>query len=479
MKSSSAIRAGLDFPIIDIDGHTIEFEPAVSDYLKETGGRKLLVQFEAWRRTCLRWYELSLEERRRQRPTRISWWSLPTKNTLDRATATLPRLRYERMDELGLDFTILYPSLGLLLPHIENEELRRAACRAFNRLNADLHSDYRYRMTHAAIIPTHTPQEAIAELEYSSDCLGMKVAMCASYIRRTVQANSKISGTHYWLDTYGIDSLYDYDPVWSKCAELKMVPTFHSTGMGWGSRTSISSFMYNHIGSFAAAAEPVCKSLFLGGVTRRFPKLRFVFLEGGVGWACSLYSDLAGHWHKRNRKVLENYDPKNLDVEQLLDLCRRYGSGPIKGAAERQITGVSILGGLFEAPDMLDEWQQCRIKRAEDIRNLFASKFFFGCEGDDPLNAWATNIKVNPFDTKLKVLFGSDMGHWDVPDMTKVVADAYGMVKKGILTEPAFRDFVFANPVSCYAGLNPAFFKGTAVEKEAAEELTRARPEGQ
>jgi hypothetical protein len=38
-------------------------------------------------------------------------------------------------------------------------------------------------------------------------------------------------------------------------------------------------------------------------VTRRFPTLKMEFLEGGVGWACGLYSDLIGHWKKRNLEV--------------------------------------------------------------------------------------------------------------------------------------------------------------------------------
>ena len=62
--------------------------------------------------------------------------------------------------------------------------------------------------------------------------------------------------------------------------------------------------MYNHIGHFAAAGETFCKALFLGSVTRRFPDLKFAFLECGVGWACTLYSDLLGHWEKRNVRAL-------------------------------------------------------------------------------------------------------------------------------------------------------------------------------
>jgi hypothetical protein len=49
--------------------------------------------------------------------------------------------------------------------------------------------------------------------------------------------------------------------------------------MGWGSRVSVNNYMYNHIGHFAAASEALCKGLFFGGVTKRFPGIKFMFLE--------------------------------------------------------------------------------------------------------------------------------------------------------------------------------------------------------
>jgi predicted TIM-barrel fold metal-dependent hydrolase len=82
---------------------------------------------------------------------------------------------------------------------------------------------------------------------------------------------------------FAIDSDYDYDPVWAKCVELGVAPSFNSPGTGIGFRGSISNFMYNHIGHFASTSEAVCKALFFGGVTRRFPTLKFAFQEGGVG----------------------------------------------------------------------------------------------------------------------------------------------------------------------------------------------------
>ena len=116
-----------------------------------------------------------------------------------------------------------------------------------------------------------------------------------------------------FYDQFGLDSDYDYDPVWQKCRELGVAPTFHTGGRGFGLRNNPSNFTFNHIGHFAAAGHAVAKGLFLGGVTRRFPDLRFGFLEGGVGWGCQLFADLIEHWERRGAKGLAYMDPNKLD----------------------------------------------------------------------------------------------------------------------------------------------------------------------
>src|SRR5262245_55569100 len=68
----------------------------------------------------------------------------------------------------------------------------------------------------------------------------------------------------------------------------------------------------------------MANAVYLGGVTRLFPELNFAFLEGGVGWACSLYADLVGHWEKRHRDALENTNPARLDQAALLALAQTY-----------------------------------------------------------------------------------------------------------------------------------------------------------
>ena len=100
-------------------------------------------------------------------------------------------------------------------------------------------------------------------------------------------------------------------------------------------------------------------------------------------------------------------------------------------------------------------------------------RFYFGCEADDPVNAWAFNAKGNPMGARLNAIFSSDIGHFDVPDMTEVVPEAYELVEHGLMTDGDFRDFMFANAVRFWGEVNPDFFKGTSVEKQAAEVLAQ------
>jgi predicted TIM-barrel fold metal-dependent hydrolase len=475
-SKSLEIRERLSHPILDGDGHWIEFEPAVLDYLKDVAGADMVARYRTWQRnrSIGAWYRLSPDERRDRRPLRPIWWPFPTKNTLDRATAALPKLLYKRLDETGIDFTVIYPSLGLFAPRIDEEDLRGAVCRAFNKFSADAFRDYSDRITPAAIIPMHTPQEAIEELDYAVNTLGLKTLFMAAYVMRPIPYVERNFGAEagrfaYWLDFFGLDSRYDYDPVWAKCVELRVVPGFHSQGF-WGGRASPTNFVNNHIGHFAAAGEAICKALFLGGVTRRFPSLKFAFLECGVGWAVSLYSDLIGHWEKRNIKAMENYNPTNLNEELFIGLCRQYGGRIFEGRLKDALMRHARLS-TQEDPAMLDEFARCGINNKREIKDLFVPHFYFGCEADDPITAWAFDTKKNPYGAQLNAIFSSDIGHWDVVDMRDVTAEAYELVEHGLLNEDEFRDFTFANEAGMRCSMNPNFYKGTIVEGAVAKLL--------
>ena len=479
-KSAAEIRSRLNHPIIDADGHWIEFGPVFTEQMRKVGGDKAVEGFTSIGRAVRESLSMSVAERQRRRLAQEAFWGRPEKNTRDRATGMFPRLLYQRLDELGLDFAIIYPTAGLRLPRIEDAERRRAACRAFNIVTAEYFRDFGDRLRPAAVIPMHTPDEAISELEHATGQLGFKVAMFGSLMPRPVPANgeamSDASRHAVWYDALGLDSAHDYDPVWAKCQALGIAPTFHSGARRQGLRLSPTNFTYNHIGHFAAAGHAVAKALFLGGVTRRFPGLRFGFLEGGVGWASMLYADLLGHWDKRSRKGLEHTDPANLDRTLLMQLAEEQGYGDIlRVLRERDgwpdAESAKLTGGLAD----LDDFAACKITRKEDVRDLFVTPFYFGCEADDPINAWAFNRGANPLGARLNAIFGSDIGHFDVQDMAGVLPEAYELVEHELITADDFRDFTFANAVRLWGTQNPKFFEGTRVAKAAAAVLAETK----
>jgi predicted TIM-barrel fold metal-dependent hydrolase len=318
MASSTEIHARLSRPVIDIDGHMAEHLPTLAPYLDQEGLsldhpslRRLIPPYGGSDQT---WH--SQTPKSGPPPARRAGHggAHPAGRTIDLATALFPELLYERFDELGIDFGVVYPSLGLVFLHTPDDRYRRGTCRALNRANAETFAGLADRLTPVAAIPMHTPEEALAELDYAVGELGFKAVLCAGYVQRPFAAladkDPEVSEYAFWLDQFGLDSAYDYDPVWARAQELGVSIAFHSGFIGMTPYRSISSYVYNHISMLAEGQQSLAKSLFLGGVTRRFPQMNFAFLEGGVAWAASLYCDLIGHWEKRNLGALRrNLDP--------------------------------------------------------------------------------------------------------------------------------------------------------------------------
>jgi hypothetical protein len=348
---------------------------------------------------------------------------------------------------------------------VAGDELIGMRCRAANRALANLFAAYRDRTTVGALIPMLDPKLAVDELEYAVRELGFKTAVFAGYARRSIGTD----GEAYRLDTFGVDSAFDYDPLWAKCVELGIAPVFHSSLQSHRVTRSATSYVYNHVGGLAANHESLCKSLFLSGVTHRFPTLQFGFLEGGVGWACSLFSDLVGHWQKRNANDIRSLDPDLLDVDALVGFFEQYGDARVRA-------GLAELHTYFSRPsarpEQLDEFAAVALHSVQELRDKFVPNFYFGCEADDRLVAWAFAERINPAGARLRPIFGSDISHWDVQDMTEPVAEAYELVEDSIIGEQEFRELMFFNPARLHAGMNPSFFAGTVVEDAVRAALT-------
>jgi predicted TIM-barrel fold metal-dependent hydrolase len=477
------IREQLKHPIVDGDGHWLEPMPIWLEFLRDVGGPEMVDQYQAVRRTDS-WPNATVEERMAKRLRRMQPWignaaGAPS-DTLTRATAMLPALMRERMEELGIDFAIIYPTSGLGAANIAHNEVRRAWIRAYNLMTAEIYAPHKEVFAPAAIVPTTTVTEAVEEAEFCVRELGYKVIMVRTALPRPIRAYAGDSfhttfedGSRkmpYYIDTLGLDNDENWDPFWATCVELRLAVTTHGGSHEWPDRKWVNNFTANHTGHFAQANHAATKGMFLGGVTRRFPTLQCAFLEGGVGYAVNLLHDLVGHYEKLNLEAIEaNLCPQRLDAARLRDYIVRYGDERSKAWVDDIMGSINFTGTMDEA---VDDFALAGINSKEELLRLFSSNFYFGCEADDPVTAWAFDPRMG---ARLKALFSSDIGHFDVPDITKVVPEAYEMVEDGLITEDDFGDFTFSNAVLLHGLGNPDFFRGTTIERQAAEILAGSR----
>jgi len=195
-------------------------------------------------------------------------------------------------------------------------------------------------------------------------------------------------------------------------------------------------------------------------------------MEGGVSWACQLCFDLIEHWEKRRRAGLQY--PSATNVAELRRLIERYGDQRLKASADALMNNLDAfrpecsIEELSRPEHVTDDFEPAAINSKEDVRSVFENNFYFGCEADDRATMWAFDRRTG---VRLRPVFSSDFTHFDVPDFSDVIPEAFELVEKGFITDQDFREFTFVNAARLHTRNNPDFFKGTVVEQAVADEL--------
>ena len=398
------IRSRLGHPVIDADGHWVEYAPGAArrhgPHRRRGGGPGLRLVLRRGR-------AVPGHERRPSGATTTS----PRRRSGARPPATpgtgpprcCPGCSTSGSTSWASTSRCSTRPPGLGAVRVADDGDRRATCRAFNTYSAETFAPFADRMTPAAVIPMHTPDEALAELDHAVGELGPQGghAAAASWPARSATWRTSIrrwpaasAGSTRSASTAPTTTTRCGPAASSSAWRPRSTPAAAATACGPRRRTSC----YNHIGHFAAASEAVCKALFLGGVTRRFPALRVAFLEGGVGWACQLLADLVGHWEKRNLEALEATRPDNLRVDELVALAaslRRRGHGRGDRGPGRA-DGRAPHGPRRRRRPTSTTSPPAGSSGPEDVVGLFVDNFYFGCEADDRMNAWAFDRATTP-----------------------------------------------------------------------------------
>ncbi len=327
-------------------------------------------------------------------------------------------------------------------------------------------------------IPLHSPQEGIEELEFAVKTLGLKVINIAGGVRARSSAiaekypaaeHPEIAKQVGYIDFYGIDSEYNYDPFWAKVVELGASAHTHYGSQGWTGRQSISNYMNNHIGHFADGSQAFAKALFFGGVTAALPGAARGLLEGGADWGSHVYTHLVDRWEKRNRRRCSNYDPRRgrhraagLAVPALRRRLVKGRDARQGHAAARQPGHLGAAAQPRAERDAIDDFAAAGIEKVEDIRDRWVNNFYFGPEADD--RTVASRLQ-RPRRTRWgRRSTPSGPPTWATgtcPDPHRGARGELGpRASRASLGAADFKACVFGNPYRLYTEANPRLLRG-------------------
>ncbi len=253
----------------------------------------------------------------------------------------LPNQRLADMDQDGIQSAVLFGGGPL---GTTNSELYIASFETYNRWVWDFCAAERRRLVPVAYLPMRDVDETIGFLRQAAK-LGFRSANIPAFPQgaggfttsAVVRAIEQGKGAALTGDPTGGRQYSDpeFDRVWAEFGDLDMTITIHLGGRvpRFGEK---DHFLADMVMSKLAMAEPIGILIF-SGVFQRFPKLRFVTVESGVGWFSFVAEYMDRTWEKQRywteSKLTEKpsfYMDRNVYgsfINDRLGIMNRYAPG--------------------------------------------------------------------------------------------------------------------------------------------------------
>src|SRR5688572_33455136 len=102
--SPEKIHSRLKHPVVDGDGHWLEFAPVFSEKMRKVVGDRAAQGFLAALHSTTEALEMTQKPRDEPRVPLHNFWNRQDEHTLNRSTAIMPKMLYARLDEIGTDY---------------------------------------------------------------------------------------------------------------------------------------------------------------------------------------------------------------------------------------------------------------------------------------------------------------------------------------------------------------------------------------
>jgi predicted TIM-barrel fold metal-dependent hydrolase len=216
-----------------------------------------------------------------------------------------PGPRLEVMDELGVDRTLMFPTLASLLEERMRDdlELTHAAIHAMNEWLYDVWTfNYEDRIFATPIITLPIVDKASEELEWVLE-RGAKTVL----IRPAPVPGFRGSRSFAYPE---------FDPFWRRVVDADVLVSMHASDSGytryqsdWTGPSEMLPFRLDAFRMMAGGKRPIedtCTAMTCHGLLTRFPDLRIALIENGADWVMPFLAHLGDVYNKMPQMFEEN-----------------------------------------------------------------------------------------------------------------------------------------------------------------------------
>ncbi|HEY8694123.1 MAG TPA: amidohydrolase family protein [Chloroflexota bacterium] len=284
-------------PVIDADTHvdeteaTWEFMQPGEEALKPVTGYP--ANPDPTRRPTRYWM---IEGRRQTRFTRDDE---RTKTTVEMRELLDVSTRLRAMDQLGVDVQVIYPTL-FLVEGTDKPEAELALRRSYNHWMADRCAKSGGRLRWVCLPPLRTMDKALDELRFAKEHGAVGV------MKKGNQEADK------WVSDAYFHQLYEE-------AERLDLPICFHTGSGVPDFSPTNEFLLSSFMRITAPVPNAFEAVVTFGISTKFPKLRFGFIEAGASWLPFLMYHL-----RRRLERLNDSTFGRLSYDMSADLLRSH-----------------------------------------------------------------------------------------------------------------------------------------------------------
>ena len=186
--------------------------------------------------------------------------------------------RLKAMDTDGVDYSVLYPSVGGLAGEtfgkLEDGDLELACVQAYNDWLIDEWARVSPRFVPQCLVPIWPMERTVAEIQ-----------------RAVAKGHKGVIYPASPMELRAVPHINEpaYDPLWATCQELGVPLCFHAGGSGKIQMRPGDSFTPAVAAAFggvirSVSSVAVVANFLLSRVLDRFPKLKVVFAESSLGW---------------------------------------------------------------------------------------------------------------------------------------------------------------------------------------------------